>query len=485
VSWTDGQICVQESGGLDPSLVIGATVTLPPPATVSNPLNCNFGAADGPHVIVNAGGSIQTGGAGSSAITTRTRVAGGSVTIPSGRALQFNLPLELASGTVTVDGTLTGAMSLTGGTLRGAGLIDGSLTNDGGAVSPGASPGTLSVATTFTQTSGTLEIEVEGDQPGEFDVLDVGGGATLAGQVALVGPGYEPADGDVIPFLTSLSRSGTFTDLSGGALGGGRTWVLDYPGNPEFGARLVVQLPPPPTAGQPAITGTPAAGQELTCETGSWQDTTDYAFQWLRDGTAVGGATQQTYTVADADRGHQLSCRVTGSNAGGSDEATSAAVSVPAPEQPPGDEPPAATPPATTPPATAPPATTPPVTTPPVTTPAPTAQENRLAAAAPSAVAQALGFPARACISRRRFTIRLREPAGVRLASARLTVAGKRVTARRVAGRLRAVVDLRGVKAGRYTVTIVAKTVSGKTLKGKRRYRTCGTKRRRGGVPEL
>jgi hypothetical protein len=73
----------------------------------------------------------------------------------------------------------------------------------------------------------------------------------------------------------------------------------------------------------------------------------------------------------------------------------------------------------------------------------------------------------------------------VRLASGQVTVAGKRINARRRNGRMTAAVDLRGLKPGRYALGIVAKTVSGKTLTGTRRYRTCATKGRRSGVPEL
>ena len=457
----DGTICVDQPSGADPSLQINTTLLLP--AAVPSPLNCAQGQDDVPHVFVGPGGLLSRGAAGSSTIATRTQVNGGTVEAGSGETLEFtNVPLELTTG-----GVLTGT-----GTIGGAGV-----TNTSGTVRPGASPGTLTIDGPFTQGSGgTLGIEVDGDQAGQFDVLDVSGAATLAGTVA-ADVGYDPADDDVIPFLTSGSRSGTFDSLTGADLGGGRAFSLDYPAADPFGARLVVDLPPTPTAGQPSINGTPASGQTLTCDPGTWGGNPDFAFAWLRDGQPIDGATQSTYTVTDDDRGHELTCRVTGTNASGGAQATSAPVTVPAPSSPP-------PPPATT--ATDPPATTPPpATPPPTTTVAPTPQEERLAAAAPSAVAKALGLPARACLSRRRFAIRVREPVGVRIASVRITVAGKRVTARRRNGRWTATVDLRGLKRGRYAVRIVARTASGKTLTGTRRYRTCGTKRRAGGVPEL
>lgn len=86
------------------------------------------------------------------------------------------------------------------------------------------------------------------------------------------------------------------------------------------------------------------------------------------------------------------------------------------------------------------------------------------------------------CASRRRFAIRLREPKGDALASAVITLNRKRLPVRRSNGRLRSVVDLRGLPRGRYALKIVAKTVRGRTITGTRRYRTCGKVKRIGRV---
>jgi hypothetical protein len=99
---------------------------------------------------------------------------------------------------------------------------------------------------------------------------------------------------------------------------------------------------PPPVApantGAPSITGTPAAGQTLSCSSGTWTgtDPISYTYTWLRDGAAVAGpAAGSTYAVTAADEGHQIVCRVTAQNSGGSLSADSVAVSVPVPEPPP------------------------------------------------------------------------------------------------------------------------------------------------------
>jgi hypothetical protein len=95
-----------------------------------------------------------------------------------------------------------------------------------------------------------------------------------------------------------------------------------------------------------------------------------------------------------------------------------------------------------------------------------------------------LGLPGagsgRTCTSRRSFLIRLREPRGSRerLRSARVVVRGRRVRVRRAGGRLVARIDLRGARAGRTVVRVVARTTQGRTLREARTYRTCG---RRGG----
>ena len=48
------------------------------------------------------------------------------------------------------------------------------------------------------------------------------------------------------------------------------------------------------------------------------------------DDTAIGGASGDAYTVQAADATHGVSCRVTAENAGGSENATSGSVDVPA-----------------------------------------------------------------------------------------------------------------------------------------------------------
>jgi plastocyanin len=112
------------------------------------------------------------------------------------------------------------------------------------------------------------------------------------------------------------------------------------------------------------------------------------------------------------------------------------------------------------------------------------------AGTSPTAFGKAPASTPRAkCASRRRFRIRLREPGGIPLRSARVTVHGKPLTvaARRAGGRRRltAMVDLRGLPRGAYEVSIEAVNVEGKRLEGTRSYSTCAAKRTPGGLPRL
>ena len=75
----------------------------------------------------------------------------------------------------------------------------------------------------------------------------------------------------------------------------------------------------------PAITGTAQEGQTVTCSTGTWTGTAPitYAYQWKRNGSNIGSATNSTYTLVTADVSQSITCEVTASNAVGSANATS------------------------------------------------------------------------------------------------------------------------------------------------------------------
>jgi hypothetical protein len=88
---------------------------------------------------------------------------------------------------------------------------------------------------------------------------------------------------------------------------------------------------PPVSTALPQISGTPDAGQALQCSTGGWSGSTpqSYAYQWLRNGAAIGGATTSSYLLAPSDAGQQFACTVTATNLSTvAASATSPAVSI-------------------------------------------------------------------------------------------------------------------------------------------------------------
>ena len=90
---------------------------------------------------------------------------------------------------------------------------------------------------------------------------------------------------------------------------------------------------PPVNTVAPAITGTAEVGQTLTCSQGTWTGTAPitYAYQWKRDGSNIGSATNSTYTLVSADGGTTVSCTVTATNGVGSASANATGVAVPVP----------------------------------------------------------------------------------------------------------------------------------------------------------
>lgn len=74
----------------------------------------------------------------------------------------------------------------------------------------------------------------------------------------------------------------------------------------------------------PAITGTTTVGQTLTCSSGTWSKSPSFAYQWLRDGVPIIGATASTRVLAAGDAGKLMSCTVKATNNGVSAVATSA-----------------------------------------------------------------------------------------------------------------------------------------------------------------
>ena len=90
--------------------------------------------------------------------------------------------------------------------------------------------------------------------------------------------------------------------------------VIDRAGNRALPVERVVRVRGTLTTATPTIGGTPTVGENLTADPGNWQPApVAFTWQWLRDGTPIPAATAATYQVQQADLGHRLTVRVTGS----------------------------------------------------------------------------------------------------------------------------------------------------------------------------
>lgn len=159
--------------------------------------------------VLQDSGFIHAGGAGGSL----TKVGAGSLYLTGINTYTGNTNIN--AGTLFVDGSIASPNTFVnaGGTLGGTGSVLGHVVNNG-FVSPGHSPGTLTVGGNYTQmVGGTLQIAVAGAQPGQFSVLAVGGHASLAGALQVVQYGAATLKpGDTLKILTAVGGvSGTFS----------------------------------------------------------------------------------------------------------------------------------------------------------------------------------------------------------------------------------------------------------------------------------
>lgn len=204
-------------------------------------------------------------------------------TNPSTNTLTLTGSGKLTTGTISIGNTsanATNTFNFTGGTLT-ANNVNLPLVNNGGTLSPAAlrfgttnaagtdpapstaagtlaSPvgtttfGTTAVPINYTQTAGTLAIDIAGTggagQPGGFDFVNVTGVANLAGTVAVDElNGFDPAPGSTFDVLTALDIMGTLVP-SGTTPGGNAYSTSIEPGGNGEVLRLTV-VPEPAAVG--------------------------------------------------------------------------------------------------------------------------------------------------------------------------------------------------------------------------------------------
>lgn len=164
-------------------------------------------------------------------------------------------------------------------------------------------------------------------------------GTAQVGQVLTANPGtWTPTpttfsyqwfrNGAAIAGATAATYTATATDL-------GATLTVQVSATPPGGTAAsatsvgVVVTAGTITAGTPTITGTARVGAVLTVNQGTWSPAgVTLTRQWLRNGTAIAGATGTTYSVTSADLGARISVRVTGTLGAATATATSAQTAV-------------------------------------------------------------------------------------------------------------------------------------------------------------
>ncbi|WP_161602096.1 putative Ig domain-containing protein [Tautonia marina] len=165
---------------------------------------------------------------------------GGAVIVGQGQELTLGRLRITSQGNLKGDGTLIGPDP----TVEGSGV-----NNFAGTVSPGNSPGVLTIQGNYTQgPEGTLEIEVAGPGAGtQYDQLVVTGNAVIDGTLRLVFlDGYVPQDGESFTFLVSEGIQGAFREVSVEGLAPGQAASVEI--GPEGGLMVRVDGDGTPTA---------------------------------------------------------------------------------------------------------------------------------------------------------------------------------------------------------------------------------------------
>ena len=166
---TSNQVSAGVGGGLSIGGATNATVSVTGAGSTLNVGPVTAGFLAGKEVVLGgfANGSLLIDNSGSvNAAGANVIVSGGIFGTQTGSAglLKVSNGGTLTANTVTVNAN---------GTLSGNGTVTANVVLNGGVISPGNSPGVLTINGDLTATAGTLTLEL--DSPSLFDVLAVSG----------------------------------------------------------------------------------------------------------------------------------------------------------------------------------------------------------------------------------------------------------------------------------------------------------------------
>ena len=91
----------------------------------------------------------------------------------------------------------------------------------------------------------------------------------------------------------------------------------------NFSNSITTQSGAPVNTVAPVVSGTATVGQILSTTDGTWTGSPSITYQWQRAGSNISLATNNTYTLVNADAGNAIRCVVTATNIGGSNSANS------------------------------------------------------------------------------------------------------------------------------------------------------------------
>jgi hypothetical protein len=180
----------------------------------------------------NSGTFTKSPGSGTTHIQPAFK-NGGTVDVKTGILAFDGAFTQTAGATILDGGAIQNASSLMiqGGSLSGSGTLTGDVDNSGGTVSPGFSPGVINITGNYTQSaSGTLSVEIGGASAGtDFDVLNIGGTARLAGTLAVsLISSFLPAVGSSFQIMTFAAKNGQFAQYMGLDSGNNRLFGPAY-----------------------------------------------------------------------------------------------------------------------------------------------------------------------------------------------------------------------------------------------------------------
>lgn len=240
-----GRLMSSYSNGLaqPTNLVVRNTSVAPATLTVNMAVNALYeGLLVGNLSLLKSGPGTLTLTA-TNTYSGTTTISNGTLALSGGSSLLSSSIALGPGGTLSVTGRIDGAITLASNqTLSGRGQVLGIVTN-GGTVSPGSTTGTLTIANYAQTSAGSLNIEIGGTSPSDYDSLTVVN-ASLDGvlNLSLVN-GFAPALDDAFVIVNgSGTITGTFATTNGPAPGPGLAWDIQY--FPNFVLLTVVSAPP-------------------------------------------------------------------------------------------------------------------------------------------------------------------------------------------------------------------------------------------------